>query len=191
MAEGRVRQAAQVDHVGAGPPVGFGPRDDFFEAQGRGLDDLGEDAHVVARQVGRPALAAEELRQVGEIVGAALEGYAEVAPQLVQVAAEAPRQDHPVGREGPVEAAAQQVVGHEGGDLDPEVAHLVLEVHGRHGPEHLLEALARQGAGQEEEPFRHASRSPIARSRASRLSTTVVASKLLSRSAFSKSMRRG
>ena len=48
-----------------------------------------------------------------------------------------------------------------------------------------------QMAGQEEELFSHVSRSSTARSSSGSVSTTVVASKVLSFSVFSRSMRRG
>src|SRR5262249_55484605 len=63
----RVRQAAEIDHVGAGPAHGGGARQDGVDAQRRGVDDLGEDADVVARQI-EAARLAEIGRQILQLL---------------------------------------------------------------------------------------------------------------------------
>src|ERR1700721_580937 len=51
MWKGRVRQAADIDHIGAGRAHRAGAVEDVFDTESRGIDDLGKDADVIAREV--------------------------------------------------------------------------------------------------------------------------------------------
>ena len=55
----------------------------------RRVDDLGENAHVVTRQIGRRAAAAEIGRQIVQFVRPALERHAEAAERRVEIGAAA------------------------------------------------------------------------------------------------------
>ncbi len=80
----RLRQAAEVDDVGAGRGKRVRPRDQCLDRQHRRIDDLGEDPDVVAGKVGRLAGPAEERRQVGDLVRAAHERHAEMRRQAAR-----------------------------------------------------------------------------------------------------------
>ena len=60
MGEWRIRQAPEIDDVGALDAQEFGASDNCLEAQLRRIDDLSEDAQSVARQIESRAGLAEE-----------------------------------------------------------------------------------------------------------------------------------
>ena len=62
MGKGRIGQAADIDHVGAGRAIGCGAGEDARDIQRRRFDDLGEYPHIMARQIDRLALAARKIR---------------------------------------------------------------------------------------------------------------------------------
>ena len=53
MRKGRIGQAAEIDHIGAVRAHGLGARHHLFDGQGRRIDDFGEDAHRMAREIRR------------------------------------------------------------------------------------------------------------------------------------------
>ena len=73
-----VRQTAEIDDVGAGSGHPERARNDRIDRQCRSLDDLGEDAHIVAREIDGARPPAEKSRQILQFVGSALEGAARI-----------------------------------------------------------------------------------------------------------------
>ena len=131
MRERRIRQAAEVDHVGARLPHRVGARQDGIDRKRRCIDDLGEDADVVARQVEAAALA-EIARQVLEFVRPALERHAELGREAVEIGAAAARHQDPARVDRPRQAAGDDGLGHQRRDLHADVEDGPVE--GRHRP---------------------------------------------------------
>ena len=73
MGEWRIRQAPEIDDVGALGAQEFGASDNRLEAHLRRIDDLSEDAQRMARQIESRSGLAEKHRQVFQFIGAALE----------------------------------------------------------------------------------------------------------------------
>ncbi len=65
-----IRLAADVDHVAALGDQLATARHQLLDREARRIDDLGEDADVLLREVRRLAVVAEELRQVDDLVRA-------------------------------------------------------------------------------------------------------------------------
>src|SRR5262245_29266402 len=101
MGKRRVWQAAEIDHVGAGGAILSGAPQDVIEREGRRVDDLREDAYVVAGEIARLALAAEEFREVVDVVGTAHHRHAVVGADGVEVDAAATREDDAIGLDRP------------------------------------------------------------------------------------------
>ncbi len=78
MMERRVRQTAEINDVGAAGDEFMRLEQDIGDAHLRGVDDLGEDLHVVARQIGRRAAATEIGGKIGDLFRSPLEGDAEI-----------------------------------------------------------------------------------------------------------------
>ena len=121
MRKRHIRLAADIDDVGALRGEHGGTRDERLDRQRRRLDDLGEDAHVVAGKVGGPARLAEVERQIDDLLRPALERHAVMALQLVEIHAGAPGHDNAVGVERPLQAIAHDRLGHQRGDLYADV----------------------------------------------------------------------
>ena len=153
--EGRRRQAADVDHVGAAGAQLAGAGEHGGDVQARRIDDLGEDPRLVARQVDRHSGAVEVARQILEFFRSALDRHAVVGGERVEVAAAAPGHHHAVeavhGRR--LEPAVDHVGRHQPGHLQAELAHRPLEGRRLHAGEHLLEVVLRQAPSQEEDAF--------------------------------------
>ena len=66
--EGRVGQAAEVDDISARAHESAGFFQNLGDAHLRCVDDLGEDAHVIARQIRRGAAMAEPCGQIGDLL---------------------------------------------------------------------------------------------------------------------------
>ena len=81
MGERGIRQAPEIDHVGALDAQEFGARENRLEADLRRIDDLGEDSERVARQIERRSGLAEKRWQVFQFIGAALERDAKFLSQ--------------------------------------------------------------------------------------------------------------
>ena len=98
------------------------------DVERRRVDDLGEDAHVVARQV---ALGARACRSIpGRSLrssGPRTNGVREVLAQRGEIAAAAPGDDHPVRAERRPQAPADHLARHERRDLDADVVDFVAE----------------------------------------------------------------
>ena len=92
MRKRRIGQAAQVDHVRTLGAQCRGAGHDLLDPERRRLDDLGEDAAVVAGEVAPAGLAAEELGQVLELLRAQPHRHAQLRPERVEVALAAARQ---------------------------------------------------------------------------------------------------
>ncbi len=130
MRERRIGQAAEIDHVGAGRSETPGLLNDRRYADLGRLDDLGKDADVGARQIGRRAAAAEEGRQIGDLVGAAHERHAEFGGKPVEVGAAAAGHHDPIRRHRARHAAADDGLGHQRRHLHADVEDLAVEVAG-------------------------------------------------------------
>ena len=198
MRERRVGQTAEIDDVrarGAEPSRAF---DDRRDAHRRGVDDLGEEAHVLAREIRLAAGAAEIRRQIGDFFRPALDACAQFARKQRKIGAAAARQNDAVGLHGAGQAAQNDLLRHQRRDLHADVVHAPAARRVAEAPDHPLQARIGETPGQEQQAFAHPCGSASSFLRAStasssdlRLSTTVVASKDFSRSLFSRSMRRG
>ena len=155
MREGRVGQAAEIDHIRSGGAVLVGAGEDLVQRQGRRLDDLGEDAHVVAAQIDRTAGAAEMARQVLQIVRPALEGRAELGRERRQIHPRPPGEEDSRGTGQRPQPPAHDLGGHQRGDLDADGPHLPIEVVRSHALQRALEPPLGKAAGQEEDALGH------------------------------------
>ncbi len=192
MGEGRRRQAAEIDHLGAVGGKRPGARQDAVDRELRRVDDLGEDAHVMGVEIDRFAGAAEEGGQVVKIGRPALDGDAELAAEAGEIALAMAGNDDPVGAQRVLrQAAADEVGGHQRRDLDADVVHRPGEVEITDAVKDAAQPLLGEMPGQEQGVSRHCSRRLTLCSSSTIDSTTSVASNCLSRSTFSRSMRRG
>ena len=155
MRERRVRQATEIDHIGALAAQRPRPRQKRLDGQRRGVDDLGEDADIVVREIGRRAAPPKIGRQIADFVGSAHDRNAKLTGQRIEIAAKAPRQDHAIDAQGARQAAQQDRLGHQGGDLDADVADLPDE--GRLAKRTQQSVKARKGemAGDEKKALAH------------------------------------
>ena len=72
-------------------------RQDGLDAERGRVDDLGEDAHVVARKIDAAAALAEKRRQILQLLGAALERHAEFGCKPGEIGAATTGHHNPVG----------------------------------------------------------------------------------------------
>ena len=195
MREWRVREATEIDDVGALGAQDFSAGDNRFEADLRSIDNLGEDSERMPRQVDRRARFAEEFRQVLEFVRSALEGSVELLRQSREVGAAAAWDDHAIGVDRARQPAHEDWFGHQRRNFYSHVEDRPFERRRRHALQDLLEAVPGVMAGQEENALAHAAISPRRRTIASRSSarelTVVAPGKRPRRSRFSRSIGRG
>ncbi len=155
MRKRRVRQATQVDDIRAIVAVAPRPRDDPGNVERRRIHDLGEDEHVVARQVHGSPRPPEELRNVLEFHRAAHDRHAEVGRQSVQIATTPARHQEPRCCSNVGHAPADQVARHEAGDAEADLADVVAEFGRMHRFEHLVQALLRELSREEQNVIGH------------------------------------
>ncbi len=135
------------------PPLAISSRPratSLRDAERRRIDDLGKDADVLLRQIGRLAVVAEELRQVDDLVGAALERHAVVLGKVPEVHAAAARHDDAIGFERLLQPVAHDVLGHQRRHLDAEVGNAPRPVRQPHGRHRLGEPRLGEAPGQEQ-----------------------------------------
>ncbi len=145
-----IRLAADVDHVAALGDQLAAARHQLLDREARRIDDLGEDANVLLRQIRRLAVVAEELRQVDDLIRTALERHAVMLLEVAEVHAAAPRHDDPIGFERLLQAVAHDVLGHQRGDLDAEVGDAPRPVRQPHGRHRLGKPRLGEAPGQEQ-----------------------------------------
>ncbi len=150
----RGRQTAQVDHVRAVAPVVAGLAQDRVHRHARSLGDFGEDAQVIAVQRRLFGLFAEELRQVAQFFRAALDAYAQIRRQLLQITPAAPRHQHPVRAEKIFQPPPDHVRRHQRRHRQAQLVDGVAEFRGHVG-EDLPQLLLCQLAGQKQDVFGH------------------------------------
>src|SRR5579872_2168446 len=121
MSEGRVRQAPEVDHIGAGGRHRRGLSDDFVDGKRRGVHDLGENANVVSTQVHLPSAPAKIGGKVLQLIGAPDERYAELFGQSAKVRPATAGDDHARGGERPWQASGDNRLRHQRRDLYADV----------------------------------------------------------------------
>ena len=153
MRKGRIGQAAEIDHIGAVRAHGLGARHHLFDGQGRRIDDFGEDAHRMAREIRRRSLSAEMGGQVGEFVRPALEGHAEMRREPVQIGAASAGQHDAIGLHGTLQAPLDDVAGGKRRDLDPDIGDRPVEIGLAEAYEKPFEPWMGQMPGQEENAF--------------------------------------
>src|SRR5579872_7492339 len=185
-------ETTEIDHLGTVGGVKTGERHDRLGRTLGRVGDLGKDAHVRLEAVDRFTTITEIVGQLMEILGAALDAKTELAPKCFEIAAAKARDDHPVGAERALrQTPADDLGGHEGGDLDADIMNGPGKIEAGKAREHVMKALFREMSGQEEGVPRHVARRLNASSSWASESTTWVASNCRSRSTFSRSMRRG
>src|SRR5205085_3709886 len=86
MGEGRAGQAAEIDDIRTLIGELAGTRQNALDREMRGLDDLGEDADVVAAEIDAEALLAEMRRQIVEILGPALDRHTKLVRERGKIA---------------------------------------------------------------------------------------------------------
>ena len=187
----RVRQAAEVDHVGTRSPHCPCAIEDRLDGAVGSVDDLREDPRIMLRKIGPSSPAPEIGRDVHDLVGAALEGHTELRREAIEVGAHPSGQDHPVGRDRSRQPAADDLLRHQRRHLDADIRDLPIKSLPTELVHHLLQPRLGEMAGQEEYALSHSKRASSACSSSGRVSTTCVSSKLLSLSTLSRSMRRG
>src|SRR6185437_10676277 len=114
LAEGRSGQTTEIDDVGALAGEVAGADENLVDREERRLDDLGEDADVVAAEVGAVPLLPEMRRQVVKILRAALYRQVELVRQRSEVAGTMAWHDDAVGGDRLArQAPADEVGGHQ------------------------------------------------------------------------------
>ena len=194
MGERRIGQAAEIDDVGASAPQRARARAQRVERQRGSIDDLSEDAQVMAGEIGRAAAFAEIGRQVLHFVRAALKGRAKGLRQAVEIGPAAARQHDAARWQRAGQAIHQDRFGHQRGDLHADVQDFIGEGR-RHRGEHGFEPRPCEPPGDEQQALAHKARSARRRASASASSlgesTAVTPSKRPSLSRFSRSIGRG
>ena len=158
MRERRVRQTAEIDHVGARRPHGGGARENGIDGQGRRIDDLGEYAHVLTGEIETAAVLSEVCRQVLQFLRPALEPDAEVGAQAVEIGAAAAGHQDPIGLHRTRHAARDDRLGHERSDLDADIEDRPFEPGVLDAGQNLLEPRPGEMTGEKEDALSHALR---------------------------------
>ena len=158
MREGRIRQAAEIDDIGAGVLHRLGALQDLFDGERRRIGDLAEDAHVVPREVVRAPAKAEIGRKIDKFVGAAFDRNAEFGAQSREIRAAAARQDDTIGLDRAGQTIENDRFGHERRDFDADVGDPPREGGRGEAIENFLQARLRQMSGQEKEALSHGRR---------------------------------
>ncbi len=155
--------AAQVNDIRPLLALGLGAGEQGVGGQARRVHDLGEDADVVVREIGRLALQAEETGQVRDFVRPPLEAYAERIgePRLVQPGA--PWKHHTVGLDRARQPPQHDRLRHQRRDLDADVGDLPGEGRLAQPVEQAAKARLGEVAGQEQDALRHDPASGTAR----------------------------
>ncbi len=154
MRKGRVGQAAEVDDVGAFPAIVLRALDDRLDRQRRGIDDLGEDLDIVFGHVDGLGGAAEKLRNVFQLIRPAHKGYAEFLAQAFKIGTAPPGQHDAIRLHWLRQTPRDDLLGHQGGDLHPDIQHLPAEAR-LHALQHRLEPRPCQMSGEEEDALGH------------------------------------
>ncbi len=194
MRERRVRQAAEIDDVGAGRTHRARARQNIVDPEHRRFDNLGEDADIAARQIEPATAFAEISRQIVQFLRPALERHAEFNAQARKIGAATARYDDTRRLDRTRQPARDDRLRHQGRNLDADIDHRPAELGLAHAGEHLFEARLRQVSGQEGDALAHASsrlRRAIAALSSTSVSTTLTSPKVLSRAVFSRSIARG
>ena len=143
MRERRVRQAPEIDHVGARRPHGGGTRENGIDAQRRRIDDLGEYAHVVTRQIEHRGRAFRSMPASPSIPPAhARTGRRIRALRRSRSARQRPGTMIAVGLHRTRQAARDDRLGHEGRDLDADIEDRPFETRVLDAGQNLLEPAA-------------------------------------------------
>ena len=156
MGERRIRQAPEIDDVGALDAQKFGARENCLEAHLRRIDDLGEDTQRMARQIERRAGLAEKRWQVFQFIGSALERNAKFLRQAREVSAAAARDDDAIGFDRARQPAHEDGLGHQRRNLHAHVEDRPVERRRLHALQDLLEAVLGEAAGQKQNALPHA-----------------------------------
>ena len=195
MGEWRIRQASEIDDVGALGAQEFGARENSLETHLRRIDDLGEDAQSMARQIESRSGLAEEHWQVFQFIGAALERNAKFLSQAREVSTAAARDDNSIGVDRARQPAHEDGFGHQRRNLHPHTQDRPVERRRLHALQDLLETALGEAAGQKQNAFTHTGtllrRCAIVSPSSAIELTVVTPSKRPSRSRFSKSIGRG
>ena len=149
------RAAAEIDHVGAFGVQRAGAGKQRLGREQRRIDDLGENARIVARQVGPVADAAEMAFQVGEFVRTALERHAERLRKRLGVERGAAREDDTVDIQRTRQAAQYDRRGHQRRDFHADIERPGIETPRLEPGEQTGQPRFGQMAGQQQQAFSH------------------------------------
>ena len=178
------------------PAIAIRPRHDRIDGNCRSVDDFGENADVVARQIDGAAAGAEERRKVVQLIRSPFKGHAEFRRQPREIDAAPPGNHDAAGRHRSRQPARDDRLRHQRRDLHADVDDRPFKVRAMNASQHPLEARPCEAAGQKKQALRHrrassCRRRAMASTSCSSVSTTLVASKLFSNSVLARSMRRG
>jgi len=144
----RIRRATKIDHVSAGRAQGCGANENLLNRQRRCVDDLGENTHVVLRQIEASAALAEVGGQVRQLVGASFERNLEGSSEAGKIGPATARHDNAIGIDRPRQTARDDGFGHEGRDLHADVEDRPLECKAGRARQDPFEPCAREVSGE-------------------------------------------
>src|ERR1700730_6418095 len=196
MRKWRDGKPSDVDHVGAGLSHGRRVREHGRNWKGGRINDFRENTNRKTREVLRLPATPEIGWEIAQFVRPARHRHAELVRETREIGAAAAGQDNTVRGNRASQAAHDNGFGHQGCHLHPGIADLPAERGLAHGPHQPVEARIGKMAGEKEKAFGHATVKSLLRRATNsfsslRLSATCVASKVLSFSVFSRSIRRG
>src|SRR5262249_34092418 len=146
---------SKVNDIGAGFPQCGSPREQSLIGKRRSVDDLPKDAYGKTREIGSLPAVAKKSRQVAELIWATRDRHAEVFRQTGKIGAAAAGQDNPVGANRFLEAAHDDRLGHQGRDLDADIADLPGKQRLAQTLHQPLEAPVSEMTGEKEETLAH------------------------------------
>ena len=148
MRKRRVGKTAEVDHIRARLAHRSGTGEDRIDLEFRCIDDFGEYANVVPRQIRLAAALAEIGRQILQLVGAAVERHAELRRKAIEIGAAASGHEHTRCIQWTWQTARDDLLGHQRGDLNADIEYRPLERRFTEPGQQLLEPMAGEMAGQ-------------------------------------------
>ena len=155
MRERRIRETAEIDHVGAGLAHLGRTAEDRVDRQGRCFDDLRKDAYVVPRQIGAVPAFAEIRWEILQFLGAALERHAEFGTQAREVRPAPAGQQDAAGVDWAWQPPGDDRFRHQRGDLHADVEDRPVEPRVGKSRKHFLEPRTREVAREEQDSLRH------------------------------------
>ena len=153
--ERRIRQAADVNHVGPVSFISRGLSQDSVNTDLRRFHYLRENADTVFIQADRRRCASEKYGQVLNVHSAPLHRHAQRLAQGVQVTLAQPRNNDSVHSVKLMQPATNHLCRHQCGDTYADFSYLISKLHRLHSLQDTPQALFRKFAGQKEDVLGH------------------------------------